>query len=343
MRGRRRLQAPGRHHRGSGLAVLGLALWTALAGGCAGRGGAVGRLDDLGSTGAMPVFWRVDSARGAQLYVLGALHLGPAGGWDYPPAIDRAFADASALVVEVDPDDVDDRSRQLLLARYGLLPPGVRLRDRLSPGTWTVLSDWVERSGLPVDAVDRMQPWLASNMLVLDASHRLGWSPRGGVEIGLIARADERSVVPLETAEYQMAVMAGQPPALQDRMLRDSLDRFDAVEEYLSRLVAAWRVGDAEALEALTYAGYHDDPALAPFYEAVFFRRNQEMAARLRVLLDADQHRGETVFVAIGAGHLVGPRGIPAILAGWGYPVERLGRSELLAPDPTGGPVAVHP
>jgi len=309
--------------------------------GCATGGGALADLDELGSNGAMPLFWRVEASTGASLYILGSVHLGPADGWQFPIAIHRALDEASAIAVEVDPNDMQGQAQQMLVARYGMLPPGVTLESLLSPETWSDVEKQTGQAGLPLDAVQRMQPWLVTNLLMMSASRDLGWSARGGVDATFIAAAGDRSIVSLESAEFQLSLLAGLPAEIQELALRDTVGRFDDVGEYLTRLVDAWRVGDEAALESFFFESYDDDPAFEPFFDLLIFRRNQAMAERLRVLLDADQHRGESVFVVVGAGHVIGPQGIPAILARWGYPVELMDREALDSPL-TGGKIAVH-
>jgi uncharacterized protein YbaP (TraB family) len=318
-------------------------LFVVLLPGCASRGGALARLDELGPREAMPLFWRVESPRGATLYLLGSVHVGPPEGWLYPPAIEAAFEGSSALVVEVDPDGIDEETQTLLLARYGMLPPGERLEDRLEPATRAALERHVARSDLPKAMIDHMQPWLASNLLVLDATRQAGWSARGGVDVGFVARAGERSIVPLESVEYQMAIFAALPPALQDMLLRDTLGRFDDLGDYVQRMIDVWRTGDESALEGFVFESAREDPAFEPFFEAVILQRNRDMARRLRVLLDAEQHRGESVFVVVGAAHLVGRESIRTLLDGWGYPSVRLDRSALERRPLPGGDRAVHP
>ena len=314
-----------------------IAAWLALAllggalPGCALRGGALGELDELGERETLPPFWTVESREGASLALLGSLHLGPPEGWLFPPAVEHAFEASSALVVELDPEELAGTQLQLLIARYGMLPPGASLEQRISPETWAFVVAHAERAGLPLDAVGRMQPWLIANLFVTDAMRRLGYTARGGVDVGFVARTGERSVVPLESAEYQLALLAGLPNELQELVLLDSVGRFEEVDDYLRELVARWRVGDLPALEQLFFEDAQSDELHRAFVELVILRRNREMAERLRVLLDAAQHRGEQVFVVVGAGHLVGPRGIPAILEGWGYSVRRFGRVELQA------------
>lgn len=322
-------------------ALLAFVLFVSMSSGCATRGGALADLDELGSNGAMPLFWRVDSSAGASLYILGSVHLGPADGWQFPVAIHRALDQASAIVVEVDPNEMQAQAQQMLVARYGMLPPGTTLESLLSPETWAEVEKQTERAGLPLDAVQRMQPWLVTNLLMMAASRELGWSARGGVDATFIAAAGHRSIVSLESAEFQLSLLAGLPAEIQELALRDTVGRFDDVAEYLTKLVDAWRIGDEAALESFFFESYDQDPAFEPFFELLIFRRNQAMAERLRVLLDAEQHRGESVFVVVGAGHVIGPQGIPAILASQGYPVELLDREALDSPL-GGGSIAVH-
>ena len=326
-----------------GVAWLAIGLLAAALPGCALRGGALAGLDELAEGEALPPFFQVESREGASLSLLGSLHLGPPGGWALPPAVERAFDASSALVVEIDPEELAGTQLQILIARYGMLPPGTSLRERISPEAWTFVVEHAERAGLPLDAIERMQPWLIANLFVTDATRRLGYTARGGVDVAFVERAGERSVVPLESAEYQLSLLAGLPNELQELVLLDSVGRFEDVDDYLRELVALWRVGDLPGLEEIFFADAETDGVHRAFVELVILRRNREMAERLRVLLDAAQHKGEQVFVVVGAGHLLGDRGIPAILEGWGYRVQRFDRDALLAARRQGGALADRP
>lgn len=298
--------------------------------GCAHRGGALASLDELRGDEAMPLIWRIETDRGATLFLLSSIHIGPPGGWEYPRGIEQAFEESTALVVEVDPAELVGGRMQMLVARYGMLPAGVRLRERVSLDTWTLLQQHVGRTNLPADAVERMQPWLIGNFLISDSTRRLGLSPHGGVDVGFVQRAGVRSIVPLESAEKQLALLASMSPRTQELSLRDTLVRFDDVDDYVTQLVDTWRVGDEGGLEELFFDSDEDDASYEAFSEILIYSRSRDMAERLRVLLDAEQHRGEAVFVVVGAGHLIGSQGIPAILAERGYSVTRLDRDSLL-------------
>jgi uncharacterized protein YbaP (TraB family) len=79
------------------------------------------------------------------------------------------------------------------------------------------------------------------------------------------------------------------------------------------------------------------DSRLGACYDALIWQRNASMAARL-VALAGD---GRTRFVVLGAGHMVGAKGIPARLAEQGFAVERI-RVER-APLASGAAVAPPP
>jgi hypothetical protein len=66
------------------------------------------------------------------------------------------------------------------------------------------------------------------------------------------------------------------------------------------------------------------------FYASFFWRRNAAMAARL-VELARD---GKTRFVVLGAGHMLGEQGIPALLAQRGFVVERVMPGAAAPPPP---------
>jgi hypothetical protein len=121
-----------------------------------------------------------------------------------------------------------------------------------------------------------------------------------------------------------MSLMANLSPEVQEAALLDTLSRFDAIEDYLKGMLRAWQVGDDRALESLLFEEAEDRKALEPFFDRLIYRRNYEMAARLTVLLRAEQHADESVFVVIGAGHLIGERGVRELLEEEGFVLEEI-------------------
>jgi hypothetical protein len=123
--------------------------------------------------------------------------------------------------------------------------------------------------------------------------------PRGGA-----ARAA------LETLEGQLHALADLPLLVQDLMLRDALQSGPLIAISFATMATAWEGGNADALADQLFSSAKD-PGFAPMFEALFHARNKQMAARTAGLLDQPGIH----FVVVGAGHVVGPRGVPALLA----------------------------
>jgi uncharacterized protein YbaP (TraB family) len=292
---------------------------------------------------ARPAFWRVESDSGASLYLLGSIHFGPATGWVYPAPVLEAYDASSAVVVELDLEHLEPEAYRSLLMRYGLLPGPLSLETQLTPETLALLEAYLDHSNLPREAIMRMRPWMVSSMIVLEAAEKLGYTPAGGVDRAMVEQAGARSIIELESAEEQMSIMGGISPDLQEYFLLDALGHENDVSDHLSRMVMAWRRGDNTTLEKIVFQGLDEHPDAARFYAAIIFDRNRRMAREMIRLLEASGHRGESVFVVVGAAHLVGAGSIRDLLERSGYVVERIHHPPPLDQTEPGESIAVHP
>ena len=340
-RGRTR-ELPRRRPAGASFLALSVLILVPVLQGCASLGNPQAVLAELGPRETLPLAWRISGGAGASLYVLGGIHLGPPGGWEYPPGLLAALDSSSAVVVEVNVHEMEEDTIQHMVGHYGHLPPGHTLRRSLSPETWTLLQERIRGSSIPLPAANRMQPWLLSNLLIMEAIRRQHYFGDQGTEEEFIRLAGSRSVVALESATQQISFLGMLPRNTQELYLIDTLKHYDQTGHYLDLYIDAWRSGDEKALERLTFESYADE-AFAPFFDTIIFDRSERMGKQLKVLLDADQHTGESVFVVIGAAHMVGRRSVGAILDAQGYEVNRVSRSELRRTPTPGEAVAVHP
>lgn len=270
---------------------------------------------------ATPAFWRVEGKNGGSLHLLGSVHVGASGGWDLPPAIDEAFSAAQVLVLEVDDSELDANAIAWQIHERASLPPQLRLASVISPETHELVVSRLVELELDPEMLEGFEPWFAAFVLVEKAYSAEGYSAADGVDRRLLQRAgNEMFIAGLESVKDQLALFDGLPMALQEAMLRDTLLSSTDLWESVDRLLEAWRTGDDERLNALIFGDLADHPELVPFYEAVFFERNERMTEGFVRWLASD-HR---VFGVVGAGHLIGDRGVVALLRERGYQVERV-------------------
>ena len=94
----------------------------------------------------------------------------------------------------------------------------------------------------------------------------------------------------------------------------------------MNDMMSAWRDGDEESLSRLLTREFTADERLLPVYQKVILDRNHSMAQ----WLDTRMSSGGDVFAVIGAGHVVGAEGLPALMRARGYRVERISSATAL-------------
>ena len=270
------------------------------------------------------VFWEIipSGESPGRAHLLGSVHFGREA-TIFDPKIRAAFADAGVLVFEVAPGQADAAAVSELLLELGRLEPGRRLQDLLDDETWHAFASRLTQAGLSPEAMASFEPWVAMIQVIgLDLAEA-GLEKQHGIEVQLLAEAEGKPTIGLETARFQLELFDGLPMDTQITLLEEALsDGGESNREGVDLILAAWKAGDTALLEHLTQAESADRHT-ALYQERIFTERNRNMAARLVELLDQPTH----YFVTIGAGHTVGDRGVPALLRERGYRVRRVPRT----------------
>lgn len=270
---------------------------------------------------ASPSVWSAQLADAGHTFLLGSVHLGSEE-MDLGPVAEWVFADAAELVLEVDLSIYGDADSAALADRYGRIPSPDTLRDRISPETYGLLEAYLARRRLFAEPFEHLQPWLVATAITVLEYQALGYEPERGVDRLLMSRAKGRKAVAgLETLESQFALLSGLPIDVQDLMLRDMLERSDGFASEATDMMDAWRRGDDDALSRIVFQDM-DQPEFEVFYDRILFERNERMADRIAELA-AD---GKTRLVVVGAAHMLGEKGIPALLGARGFQVEKVTR-----------------
>jgi len=169
-----------------------------------------------------------------------------------------------------------------------------------------------------------MRPWLVSIMLAAGELQRLGLDPQLGIDLHFLKRAKEagKGVLELESLEFQLELLSGFSPELQEQFLSYQIEQNDDIATVIDEMLAAWNVGDTKAIHALIHDYEKDDPSLKPAMKAFFDDRNVGMASKI---VDYLKDPENTYFVVIGAGHLVGKQGVVELLRKAGdYKIEQM-------------------
>jgi uncharacterized protein YbaP (TraB family) len=198
------------------------------------------------------------------------------------------------------------------------LSPDNPLSKRLKPEEFAKVEAGAKAIGLDVRIIDVMQPWLAAVILSSAPVMKGGYDPASGVEMVLqkeaVAQGDQ--VKAFETIGQQLNFFSDLSETTQLDYLKSVLDGGDAKAD-LDQMAKAWANADLAALEkGVVDEAKRESPAL---YQALIVRRNQAWADQI-----AERLKGSGVsFIAVGAGHLVGPDSVQAQLKKKGIEAKR--------------------
>ncbi len=271
-----------------------------------------------GSPGSKSFLWRVQS-KTSTVYLLGSLHVFKREYYPLPPRIENAFEQSSQLAVEANVNEVSTKDLQKMM-EIGLYPGNDTIEKHLSSETYDLMKGQIEKFGLPVLAFGKHKPWLVALTLLSLEIQKLGFDPSQGIDQHFLSKATgKKKIVELESFDYQMTLFSEFSEKEQELFLLYTLKDLELLEQELDQLVQAWRSGDANRMEAIMTKGLKEDSRLSPIYEILIYDRNKKMASKVEEFLGTK----ETSFVIVGAGHLVGARGVVELLKAKGYLVEQ--------------------
>ncbi|AXB76751.1 TraB/GumN family protein [Novosphingobium sp. P6W] len=260
---------------------------------------------------AHPALWRITDAQGHAGWLFGTIHSS-----DRPlkwrtAEVDAALKQSGAIMVEVGnlADESEVAATFARLARSEGEPP---LSSRVPAKDRPALAALLKKSGHGDDDFSGMDTWAAA--LTLARAGAEDDDARNGVDRALIAQAGRLPVVELEGAAAQLGLFDALPEREQRGLLAAVVSEASIPDRDLAK---SWRTGDMKAIEAETRSGLLADPQLR---EVLFTGRNRRWSARIAEAVRA----GEEPFVAVGAAHMAGPQGLPAMLTKQGFTVTRV-------------------
>ncbi len=272
-----------------------------------------------GAAGAAPALWKVADAD-SEIYLFGTLHaLSPTARWR-TPAYDTAYARADTVWFEADIGGADPARIMGILQRYGV-DPERRLSQKLAPADLATLSRQADLA-----RIDHLRPWAAAMMLSMQPVTSRGATLDAGADLTMTraTRAQAKRLRAFETLEEQARMFASLPEPAEVQYLTNVIRERAGPRVPLPSLVpkpdleAAWLAGDLARLgPALVGEMKAGNPA---FYDALLRRRNVAWADQLVEAMDGSG----VELVNVGALHLVGDEGLPALLAARGFTVTRI-------------------
>jgi len=260
---------------------------------------------------ARGLLWKISKSVSPPNYLFGTIHLGDAALVELPGPVAAALDRSRRFVMEarLDPEEMAVWSRSMLYEEPASLRAG--LGDALFGRAMALLP----RYGIPEAVGALLKPWAL--YLTLSTPPDTGGMPLDLV-LALRAESAGKTVEGLETVAEQAEVVAGLPSDDQVALVRDAVCYYDTLQGDIQLTKQRYLDRDLGALAAMASRyEFSESPRYQHLLKQMLWDRNVRMAERLEPHL-----AGGDAFVAVGALHLPGQRGLLGLLEARGYSVE---------------------
>lgn len=244
-------------------------------------------------------------------YVFGTFHLMCPGDIRFGKPLNQALQYASEVYMELDMDDPSTMLSGILVMN---MKGGKKLKDLYSEAEYKRLNDFFKDSiGMPLTMFQSMKPSMLESLLY---PKMLACKTSTGVdmEIMKLAQKNKKEIKGLETIQFQSSIFDSIPYENQAKELLKAIDSIRSYQVMFDTMVNVYksrRIGDMEKMLSKSEFGMEENSDL------LLYNRNKNWLGQLKKIMPA-----ESVFVAVGAGHLVGDKGLIALLQKEGYTVR---------------------
>lgn len=257
------------------------------------------------------LLWQI-SGNGLQKpsYLFGTFHLMCKDDVQFSEQLKTAVGNAATVYMEL---DMDDPALMLSGMTMMTMKGGKKLTDFYSKEEYKKIELFFKDSlGAPLSFLQTIKPFM---LVALLYPKMMPCKSVSGVEEELmkLAKTQKKEIKGLETMELQAAVFDSIPYEEQAKELLKSIDSMDLNKKNFDTMIRVYKSQRLSAIEALFNKS---ELGMQNHEDILLDRRNINWVEQLGAIL-----KTENVFIAVGAGHLVGKNGLITLLRKKGYKV----------------------
>ena len=253
------------------------------------------------------LLWRISRDGNALGYVFGTIHVSDTAVTNLPPEVNQALLDSQQFAMEALPEP----EALISFSKTMFFNDESRLEDFVDQAIFERTKEILLQYSVVGEVVSLMKPWSAFLTMNYPAESGLP------LDLVLLAKAKEAGAMThgLETMQEQADIFDSLLLDEQARLLIDTVCHYDVVEEDFIAMKSFYLEQDLGGL--YNYVNRYSSMQ-EPLYQDLMYRlidkRNEKMVERMMPLLK----KGDA-FIAIGAMHLPGEKGVLALLKKQGF------------------------
>ena len=246
-------------------------------------------------------------------FLFGTFHLLCKEDIHFSDPLKKAIKSSDEIYMEL---DMDDPSTMLSGMLYMNMKDGKKLESLYTPEEYKRLEKYfLDTLQIPMMLLQRAKPYFLIALLYPRMMH---CNSPSGVEEELvkIAKEDKKEIKGLETMQFQASVFDSIPYEWQAKELLKNIDSFSVNKEEFETMLGFYKNQQLDSIKNMVGKSEFGSDK---YDDLLVNKRNKNWVGQLKKLM-----KNESVFVAVGTGHLVGDEGLISLLKKAGYKVEPL-------------------
>jgi uncharacterized protein YbaP (TraB family) len=262
------------------------------------------------------LLWRLEKPGVAPSYLFGTMHIADKRITNLPDVVRRQFDAARTFTMEISPDP----SNIAQLAARMVYMDGRDLPGVVGADLFKKIVPLIADLGLPAEMARLFKPW--AMVLILEMPQQ---QTADVLDFMLQSMASQqgKALNYLESIDEQVAVFESMSEAEQIALLEQAVATYPELKTQTEKLVQAYLQRDLRLMWQISEAEMEQRPELKALKQVVdqrlLYDRNARMVERMQLQLKTG-----AAFVAVGALHLYGEKGLLSLLARDGYRVSRV-------------------
>jgi uncharacterized protein len=255
------------------------------------------------------VLWKIESEGRPHSYLFGTIHTDDPRVTELPPPVRQAFEQSHSFTMEL----LTSGAGFVTMAESMFFNDENNLKAVLGKDLFEQTRQALIEIGLPTLGLEKKKPWAIIMALSMPRQPRTGLFL--DLALQLQATLQSKPTHGLESMEEQLAVFNDM--TLQDQviLLKETLRVHNQMNDQFEELIEAYLDRDLTQLMRIVHKHKpRDDRVYNSMMDRLLVQRNIKMAERMQTRLQEGN-----AFIAVGAGHLPGERGILRLLELSGY------------------------
>jgi uncharacterized protein YbaP (TraB family) len=257
------------------------------------------------------LLWEISGNRLSQpSYLFGTFHLMCKEDIRFSENLKKCLTNSQSLFLELDLDDPQNTLGALALMN---MKNGRSLKNLYNAEDYERLERFfLDSLQMPLMMLQQMKPVFLTSLLY---PKMMNCNSVDGIEqeLMILAKKQNKEIKGLETMAFQSAIFDQIPYTTQAKELLNSID---SINEYKQKFIEMQSIYTSQDLQKMELS-FADEPGFEEDKAVMLDNRNLDWIKKLEKIL-----KEENIFIAVGAGHLVGKKGLIALLKAKGYTVK---------------------